>query len=158
MKVEQKSWKGKDLWENIQTWSCIALLIVTLILTNYRTTDSEGNYTSLITPGTTGLLFQGLIYYVLIYTIGYFAALYYHAKKNSGKTILKGHLDQGLKMGEDFEFRVKKFKKAERITGEDAKEIAKLLKQAKLDGSLIKRSNSKKIKKILGEKDEGKNK
>ncbi len=152
MKVEQKSWKGKDLWENIQTWSCIALLIVALVLTNYKTLDSEGNYTSLITPGTTGSLFQGLIYYVLIYTIGYFAALYYHAKKNSGKSIIKGHMDQGPKMGEDVEFRVKKFKKEERITEKDAEEIAEMLEQAKLDGSLIKRSNPEKVKEILGEK------
>lgn len=152
MKVEQKSWKGKDLWENIQTWSCIALLIVALVLTNYKTLDSEGNYSSLITPGTTGLLFQGLIYYVLFYTIGYFAALYHHAKKNSGKSIIKAHMDQGPKMGEDVEFRVKKFKREGKLTEKDAEEIAELLKQAKIDGSLIKRSNYEKVKEILGEK------
>ncbi|MCP6718927.1 MAG: hypothetical protein KJI71_01665 [Patescibacteria group bacterium] len=155
MKIGNKWYKGQELWENIQTWSLMALLIVALVLTNLKVTDSEGNPTSILNPQTTGYLLQGIVYYVLLYTIGYVYSLYSHAKKRSGTSIIKGPMDQGPEMGEDCEFRVKKFKRAKKSTAIDKKELLALLEKAKLEGRLPDHTNQGKRKELLAE-DNGK--
>jgi len=154
MKIGSKWYKGQELWENIQTWSCIALLIVALVLTNLKVPDSEGNPISIMNPQTTSYLLQGLVYYVLIYGIGYVFALYNHARKKSGMAIIKGPNDQGHKMGEDCEFRVKQFKRPDKITAIDKKELKELLKKAKLEGRLPDLTNQGKLKELLGDNNE----
>ena len=151
MKIGSKWYKGQELWENIQTWSCIALLIVALIVTNWKVPDSEGNPVSIMNPKTTGNLMLGLVFYVLIYAIGYIYALYSHARNKSGTSIIKGPNDQGPGMGEDCEFRVKKFKRADKSTAIDRDELRELLELAKREGKLIDLTNQGKRKELLGD-------
>ncbi|KKN08937.1 hypothetical protein LCGC14_1051630 [marine sediment metagenome] len=149
MKMNDKNWKGKDLWEDIQTYSCIVLLIAALIISNYKISDGKGGTKSIITPEFFEKMILGLIFYVLIYLIGYFYALHHFSEKNAGIYVMKGHMDQGRGLGEDFRFIVKKFKRVERLTRKDKDEIKKLLEQAKADGYIKKLSNEERLKLLL---------
>lgn len=152
MKKDDTSWKGKELWESIQTLSCIALLVAALIVTNYRIPDGQGGYTSIITPDIFENIIIGLIMYVLIYLAAYFYVLYLMSEKNSGKYVIKGPLDQAPGVGEDVKFVVKKFRKAEKLTPKDKKEIEELIEMAKIKGMIKKLSNEERLKELIGEK------
>ena len=156
MKTET-SYKGKELWESIQTISCIALLVAALIITNYRIPDGQGGYTSIITPDIFETIIIGLIFYVLGYLAAYFYVLYIMSEKNSGKYVIKGPLDQAPGVGEDVKLVVKKFRKTEKLTPKDKKEIEELIEMAKRRGMIKKLSNKERLKELIGEKS-GKNK
>lgn len=154
MKRDDTSWKGKELWENIQTFSCIALLVTALIVTNYRIPDGQGGYTSIITPDLFETIIIGLIMYVLIYLAAYFYVLYLMSEKNAGMYVIKGHIDHAHGVGEDVKFPVKKFKKTEKLTPKDLEEIKKLLEEAKEKGLIKKLSNEERLKELIGEENE----
>ena len=150
MKTET-SYKGKELWENIQTFSCIALLVAALIITNYRIPDGQGGYTSIITPDIFETIIIGLIMYVLGYLAAYFYVLYLMSEKNAGVYVTKGHIDQAPGVGEDFKFVIKKFKKTEKLTPKDVEEIKKMLEKAIKDGLIKRLSNKERLKELMGE-------
>lgn len=149
---KETSWKGKELWENIQVFSCIALLVAALIITNYRVPDGQGGYTSIITPDIFETIIIGLIMYVLGYLAAYFYVLYLMSEKNAGMYVIKGHADHAPGIGEDVKFPVKKFRKTEKLTPKDLEEIEELLEKAKIKGLIKKLSNEERLKELIGEK------